>query len=110
MGEQHTRNWVVKLGGLAVLSLLATVALSLRSHEAFHGRRLAEKDGTNGNENGSHDKTEEEGRLISFEVANLNGRSDQTGTVIIQTKPKWAPIGVKRFHELVDSGFFEGCR
>mmetsp|Transcript_2767 Transcript_2767/g.4750 ORF Transcript_2767/g.4750 Transcript_2767/m.4750 type:complete len:182 (-) Transcript_2767:33-578(-) len=49
-----------------------------------------------------------EGRLITFELANLKGGN--SGKVTIQTKPSWAPIGVERFHDLVDSGFFAGCR
>lgn len=44
----------------------------------------------------------DEGRLFAFELS--------TGTIMIQTRPSWAPLGVAQFHELVDSGFFDGCR
>lgn len=43
------------------------------------------------------DGEEEEGRLIQFEVANLDGIEGNTGTFTIRTKPSWAPKGVQRF-------------
>eukprot|EP00588_Corethron_pennatum_P026567 CAMPEP_0194309340 /NCGR_PEP_ID=MMETSP0171-20130528/6314_1 /TAXON_ID=218684 /ORGANISM="Corethron pennatum, Strain L29A3" /LENGTH=249 /DNA_ID=CAMNT_0039062467 /DNA_START=10 /DNA_END=759 /DNA_ORIENTATION=- len=49
-----------------------------------------------------------EGRRITFELASLKGGG--TGTLTIQTRPSWAPLGVAQFHALVDAGFFEGCR
>jgi hypothetical protein len=39
----------------------------------------------------------DEGRLIEFEVANLDGVEGETGKFVIQTRPSWAPIGAKRF-------------
>ncbi|HUG93196.1 MAG TPA: peptidylprolyl isomerase [Planctomycetaceae bacterium] len=32
------------------------------------------------------------------------------GDVVIEVHPKWAPHGAARFRELVESGFYEGCR
>ncbi len=49
-----------------------------------------------------------EGRLISFQLANL--KEGGTGTVTIRTRPSWAPLGVSQFHTLVDAGFYDGCR
>ena len=37
-------------------------------------------------------------RLFAFEVGNLDGNANETGTIYIQTRPDWAPIGVDRFH------------
>lgn len=53
---------------------------------------------------------EEEGRLIEFQVANLDGEEGKTGRIVIRTKPSWAPIGVARFEELTASSFWDGCR
>mmetsp|Transcript_34491 Transcript_34491/g.69698 ORF Transcript_34491/g.69698 Transcript_34491/m.69698 type:complete len:328 (-) Transcript_34491:276-1259(-) len=50
------------------------------------------------------------GRLIEFEISNLDGEKGRTGTFIVKTKPEWAPIGVKRFEELVETGFWPNCR
>jgi len=50
------------------------------------------------------------GRLIEFTIANLDGEEGRTGTITIQTHPEWAPVGVERFHELVETGFWENCK
>ena len=58
---------------------------------------------------GSTDITSDDGgRLISFQLANL--KEGATGTVTIRTRPSWAPIGVSQFHSLIDAGFYDGCR
>mmetsp|Transcript_31801 Transcript_31801/g.46902 ORF Transcript_31801/g.46902 Transcript_31801/m.46902 type:complete len:246 (+) Transcript_31801:298-1035(+) len=54
------------------------------------------------------DDSVHEGRLFTFELGNLKGET--TGSFMIRTRPSWAPLGVMQFHELVDSGFFDGCR
>jgi hypothetical protein len=38
-----------------------------------------------------------EGRLIQFDVANLDGIEGNTGSFTIKTHPSWAPRGVQRF-------------
>jgi cyclophilin family peptidyl-prolyl cis-trans isomerase len=50
----------------------------------------------------------EEGRLFEFDLASL--KDGATGTVVIQTKPSWAPLGVEHFHELMDSHFFDNAK
>ena len=32
------------------------------------------------------------------------------GKVVIEVIPEWAPLGAARFRELVEDGFFDGCR
>eukprot|EP00308_Calcidiscus_leptoporus_P022624 CAMPEP_0119400646 /NCGR_PEP_ID=MMETSP1334-20130426/141972_1 /TAXON_ID=127549 /ORGANISM="Calcidiscus leptoporus, Strain RCC1130" /LENGTH=172 /DNA_ID=CAMNT_0007424555 /DNA_START=14 /DNA_END=532 /DNA_ORIENTATION=+ len=32
------------------------------------------------------------------------------GDVKLVVKPSWAPLGAKRFTELLDAGYFDGCR
>ena len=51
---------------------------------------------------------EEEGRLIKFEVENLDGGS--SGTFTVRTRPDWAPRGVERFEALTENKFWDGCR
>ena len=51
---------------------------------------------------------EEEGRLIKFEVENLDGGG--SGSFTVRTRPDWAPKGVQRFETLTDTKFWDGCR
>lgn len=53
---------------------------------------------------------DEEGRLIEFEVANLDGVEGNTGKIVIRTKPSWAPKGAQRFEELTEQSFWDECR
>eukprot|EP00591_Stephanopyxis_turris_P011635 CAMPEP_0195519912 /NCGR_PEP_ID=MMETSP0794_2-20130614/15761_1 /TAXON_ID=515487 /ORGANISM="Stephanopyxis turris, Strain CCMP 815" /LENGTH=238 /DNA_ID=CAMNT_0040649155 /DNA_START=234 /DNA_END=950 /DNA_ORIENTATION=- len=52
----------------------------------------------------------ETGQLFSFDIENLDGQEGSGGTIVIQTKEEWAPIGVARFHELSKSGFWDKVR
>uniref|UniRef100_A0A6U4F362 peptidylprolyl isomerase n=1 Tax=Minutocellus polymorphus TaxID=265543 RepID=A0A6U4F362_9STRA len=51
---------------------------------------------------------EEEGRLIKFEVENLDGTG--SGSFTLRTRPDWAPNGVQRFETLTENKFWDGCR
>jgi cyclophilin family peptidyl-prolyl cis-trans isomerase len=51
---------------------------------------------------------EEGSRRFAFEVEGL--KDGQVGTIIIETRPKWAPIGVEHFHTLVENQFYDQCR
>ena len=42
------------------------------------------------------------GRIVTFEIANVGGEEGKTGTVKIQMRPEWAPLGVKRFEVSVN--------
>ena len=54
---------------------------------------------------------EEGGRIFQLELGKLDGTADDAGgTVIIRTKPSWAPLGVEQFHKLMDLKFFDECR
>lgn len=37
-------------------------------------------------------------RLFRFEVGSLDGEVGNSGSVVIRTRPSWAPLGVKQFH------------
>ena len=49
-----------------------------------------------------------EGNLIEFTIGNLDGGEE--GTILIQTRPSWAPLGVQRFEELTTDSFWDDCR
>jgi hypothetical protein len=37
-------------------------------------------------------------RMFAFKIGNLDGNETESGTVFIQTRPDWAPLGAERFH------------
>eukprot|EP00555_Chaetoceros_dichaeta_P007564 CAMPEP_0198254390 /NCGR_PEP_ID=MMETSP1447-20131203/4699_1 /TAXON_ID=420782 /ORGANISM="Chaetoceros dichaeta, Strain CCMP1751" /LENGTH=230 /DNA_ID=CAMNT_0043940419 /DNA_START=32 /DNA_END=721 /DNA_ORIENTATION=+ len=53
---------------------------------------------------------EEEGRLITFHVSNLEGSPGSEGTFSIRTRPSWSPKGAQRFEDLTEQSFWNGCR
>jgi len=63
-----------------------------------------------GEKDGVSTSTQGEGRLVEFTISNLDGEDGRTGTIKIQTHPEWAPIGVERFHELVETRFWKNCK
>ena len=50
------------------------------------------------------------GRVVEFQLTNLEGIPGKTGTVRIQLCPEWAPRGVARFEDLTASQFWDQCR
>lgn len=50
------------------------------------------------------------GRIVEFQVNNLDGVEGNTGTFKIQLRPEWAPRGVARFEELTENSFWDDCR
>jgi cyclophilin family peptidyl-prolyl cis-trans isomerase len=49
-----------------------------------------------------------EGRTFTLELASL--KEGATGTVVIQTRPSWAPLGVEHFHQLMDDKFYDQAK
>jgi len=48
------------------------------------------------------------GRIYTLELASLN--DGKKGSVVIQTKPEWAPLGVEHFHELMEADFYKDAK
>jgi len=48
------------------------------------------------------------GRQFTLELASL--KDGATGKIVIETKPSWAPLGVERFHELMDEKFYDQAK
>lgn len=48
------------------------------------------------------------GRIYTFELANL--KDGKTGSIVVKTRPDWAPIGVEHFHELMDKDFYKDAK
>ena len=79
----------------AFLALAVVAAIVVASQNPFAGPqhagvRVLSNKAVEGSDGG------EGGRMSTFELGGL--KEGKTGTVTIQTKPDWAPIGVKRFH------------
>lgn len=56
------------------------------------------------------DKSEKKStnRRVEFDLTDL--KNENTGTITIETLDEWAPLGVKRFWELIDSDFYVQCK
>ena len=52
----------------------------------------------------------EESYRVKFDLGNLDGKRGQTGSFVLEIQPKWAPLGAKRFKEMLCAGFFEDIR
>ena len=78
----------------------------------YAGRRVEgeEKDGAHVATSSTSARTEGEGRLVEFTISNLDGEVGRIGKLKVRTHPEWAPIGVERFHELVETGFWNNCK
>ena len=50
------------------------------------------------------------GKVVVMEIGNVGGEEGKTGTIKIQLHPEWAPIGTKRFEQLTEANFWDGCR
>lgn len=48
------------------------------------------------------------GRKFTLELASL--KDGASGKIVIETKPSWAPLGVQRFHELMDDKFYDQAK
>jgi hypothetical protein len=50
------------------------------------------------------------GRIVSFQVQNLNGIDGKTGNIKIQLAPAWAPRGVARFEVRSTKKYTDQCK
>jgi cyclophilin family peptidyl-prolyl cis-trans isomerase len=44
------------------------------------------------------------------QVDNLDGKTGETGSFVMEVHPDWAPLGAARMKELVDQKFFDEVR
>lgn len=47
-------------------------------------------------------------RKFRMQLAGL--KNGATGSVLFETRPDWAPLGVEHFHKLLDEHFYDQCR
>ena len=47
---------------------------------------------------------------MKFDLGNLEGINGMNGSFVLEIHPEWAPLGVQRFKEMMDSGFFRDIR
>jgi cyclophilin family peptidyl-prolyl cis-trans isomerase len=62
----------------------------------------------NGADTEGEEQPEDGSRKFTFELASL--KDGATGTIVIETRPSWAPLGVEHFHELMDDNFFDQAK
>ena len=89
-------TWMTVLAGLVLAgcagnTLEAPKVRPSRSDQAAQGKQAT---------SGKQDSAE------SFQVV----METSQGKVVIEVIPEWAPLGAARFRELVEDGFFDGCR
>ena len=89
-------TWTTVLAGLVLAgcagnTLEAPKVRPSRSDQAAQGKQAT---------SGKQDSAE------SFQVV----METSQGKVVIEVIPEWAPLGAARFRELVEDGFFDGCR
>ncbi len=58
----------------------------------------------------TNNKDVQDSNFVEFVFSNLDGKSGQEGTVIVELIPEWAPLGVKRIKELTAAKFWDECR
>jgi cyclophilin family peptidyl-prolyl cis-trans isomerase len=56
--------------------------------------------------------TEANSRRFLLHLGGLvpDSHGNTNGTVVLETRPSWAPIGVKHLHDLMDAKFYDQCR
>ena len=85
-------------------------------HSKEEGRRIidgsdAASDKSSDQQEKANDEPDEDkgkGRTFKFHLAGLNDGA--SGDVVIETRPDWAPLGVNRFHQLVDDHYYDSAK
>ena len=105
-------TWMTVLTGLVLVgcagdSLEAPKVRPSRSDQAARGNRPHRGNRAPGKQ-AAQEKQAAPGKQDSksFQVV----METTQGTVVIEVIPEWAPLGAARFRELVEDGFFDGCR
>jgi cyclophilin family peptidyl-prolyl cis-trans isomerase len=49
-------------------------------------------------------------KILLGGLSHSEGDENASGTVVIETRPSWAPIGVAHLHELMEANFYTQCR
>eukprot|EP00526_Cylindrotheca_closterium_P008461 CAMPEP_0113634286 /NCGR_PEP_ID=MMETSP0017_2-20120614/17850_1 /TAXON_ID=2856 /ORGANISM="Cylindrotheca closterium" /LENGTH=849 /DNA_ID=CAMNT_0000544973 /DNA_START=27 /DNA_END=2579 /DNA_ORIENTATION=- /assembly_acc=CAM_ASM_000147 len=59
-------------------------------------------------DNNVEQKDPNAGRKFTLELSSL--KDGASGKIVIETKPSWAPLGVQRFHELMEDKFYDQAK
>jgi len=82
----------------------------IHKDEIIDSQTNSQTDSQTGSMQKPNKSEEEEGRLITFHVSNLEGSPGSEGTFTIRTRPSWSPKGAQRFEDLTEQSFWNGCR
>lgn len=61
-------------------------------------------------DNNNENVRDRDSNFVEFVFSNLEGKSQQEGSVFVELVPEWAPLGVKRIKELTATSFWDNCR
>lgn len=89
--ESSRRDWMAKSSGAAILTSSTLLNPFLSNDHSIASAA-------------------DEGKLIEFQVDNLNGVAGKTGKFVVKTRPDWAPLGVAQFEDLASNSFWDECR
>ena len=117
--RKQQRYSLVKIAG--TLALISGFVIFLMQNDPFPGVKKTAMRHRRRTEDGDKSKIEvgeikeekkedsvSQGRTYVFELANLDG--DETGKIVIETKPEWAPLGVEHLHKLLDDNFYQDAK
>jgi cyclophilin family peptidyl-prolyl cis-trans isomerase len=100
--------WLVLVAVAVLLTVLVVVRLNNNNKSSLPAKPQVRTPVIDTQETEEY-TAEEGGRIFQLELGKIDGDSSG-GTVILRTKPSWAPLGVEQFHKLMDANFFDECR